>query len=1047
MGFPNMILTPRGEYDGETLFALDGVIRLALDRIAAQRLPNATYRLQFNADFTFRDAARIAPYLHELGITDCYSSPFLQARPGSPHGYDVVNHGKLNAELGTAEDFEHFVAELRRVGVGQILDVVPNHMSAAAEDNPWWLDVLENGPSSAYANFFDIDWMPLKPDLANKVLLPVLGDQFGRVLEDAQLLLHFDDTGFCLHYHQRRFPIAPDSYATILAPRADDLRHALGEQHADVLEYLSILTAIHNLPPRTETDPARIDERRREKEVVKRRLQELVARSAAVREQVAAGVREFNGTRGDPRSFDRLDDLLQQQAARLADWRVAADEINYRRFFDINDLAAICMENPVVFQQTHRLIFDLLRQQAITGLRIDHPDGLYDPSGYLQQLQEARFVQICQQAWEEMKLAAQFFPVTWEQLEQPLRERWRAECRTPGAPLAQPLFVVVEKILEGGEQLPQDWLVRGTVGYEFLNTLNGVFVNLDAERACSAIYQRFTGETGAFRELVYRAKRLITRMVLASELMVLGHQLDRISERNRWTRDFTLSSLTRALQEVIACFDVYRTYIADGYVLERDRRYVETAVARAKRRNPAMTETVFDFLGDMLLLRYRDNADESERDAQRRFVGKFQQLTGPIMAKAVEDTVFYVYNRLVSLNEVGGEPQRFGVAVAELHRQNHLRRATSPRGLTSTTTHDTKRSEDVRARIDVLSEIPKQWREAVFRWARWNKSRKTSVDGQPAPSRNDEYLLYQILVGCWPGSATDDLAAFSLRIQEYMLKAVREAKVETSWINPNAPYELAITNFMAGLLSGGRRAQFLRELDRFARAVAEHGIWNSLAQVLLKIGSPGVPDFFQGTELWTLTLVDPDNRRPVDYELRQRLLADLRQRLDDHEESNRDALPREILESRADGRIKLYVTLLALQTRNADPDLFTRGEYIPLEIRGEFSENVIAFARRHETNLAIIVVPRLTVRVVGFGGGPPLGDVWSDTQLIIPSDWGTMEVWKNAMTQELVRPTTGESERRLSLCDLLRSLPVALLRGTLEAQAAVSGNGPVPPDG
>ena len=1009
---------------------LQELLDRAAATIAEQRLPVSTYRLQFNAGFTFAQAQQLAGYFAALGISDLYASPFLQARAGSIHGYDVVDHSLLNREIGTWEDLEALSQSLRERRMGMILDVVPNHMCVASRDNAWWLDVLENGLSSQYASYFDIDWRPPKPDLVNKVLLPVLGDQYGKVLEDGQISIQFEEGAFWVRYCEGQWPIAPTTYALILSLRLEELQKLRPPNDPDLLEYLSILTAVKNLPPETESQGERLAERRREKEIVKRRLKNLLARSAEIAAFVEGNLRLLAGERGNPASFDKLDELLSAQPYRLCFWRVASDEINYRRFFDINELAAICVENREVFEDTHRLVFDLVDRGIVQGFRIDHPDGLYDPCGYLRQLQEWRLMQICRREWESLRREQlgntgeqedrETIDGQWQNVQAQLRDELHRQNSSSLAPLVRPLYLVVEKILGGKEEVPEDWPVHGTVGYKFLGRLNGLFVDRSAEKQMSATYARFTGEPSDFRELAYRCKRLIARASMASELSMLGFRLDRISERNRWTRDFTLSSLTRAAQEVMACFSVYRTYVVENQVLDRDQRYVEAAVARAKRRNPAISSSVFDFIRDLLLARFRENADEEERRSQWRLIGRFQQLTSPIMAKAVEDTAYYRFNRLVSLNEVGGEPERFGTDVAEFHELLVSRQPRMSRSLLATSTHDTKRGEDVRARINVLSEIPRQWRQSVSRWARWNRRFRSDVESTPAPSSNDEYLLYQTLVGIWPDAIPTGQERQRLveRVQQYVLKVAREAKQHTSWISPHEAYERAVIQFVADLFREDKRRSFLPDLDDFARSLADHGRWNSLAQVVLKMASPGVADIYQGNELWSLTLVDPDNRQRVDYALRQRLLDQFDQA------TSREALIEDILRERQDGRIKLYVTMRSLRLRLAHPELFTEGEYVPLETGGAFAESVVALARRSGTQLALAIVPRLTVKVCGFGGGPPLGGCWRDTAVLLPAGERP-----EAVTDAFTGRSMILDGERLLVSQLLSHFPVALLEG------------------
>ena len=1007
-----------------------------IDLPAGSKLPTATYRLQFNASFTFRDAIALVPYLAALGVSHCYASPFLKARAGSPHGYDIVDHTMFNPEIGSEAEFEELVSELRDHEMGLILDFVPNHMAVATSDNAWWMDVLENGPSSPYASFFDIDWMPLKPDLANKVLLPVLGDQFGKVLEEGQLVLTSVGGAFSVRYYDRRFPIATRSVGAILKHRLEELEQSLGAEHSELIEYKSILTAISHLPPHTETDPDKIAEGRRECEVIHRRLSALLESSPQVTVFLAENMRLFNGQQGDPRSFDLLDRLLIDQAYRLAFWRVAADEINYRRFFDINDLAAICMENPTVFEKTHELALRLLREGLVDGLRIDHPDGLYDPLDYLKQLQHARSVPLGQPLWkfkdDNVLLLQRGDALDINETESSEPAQLASTDTDPltqksGSPPAQALYVVVEKILGRGEPLPEEWPVHGTTGYEFLNALNGLFVDRNNAKAFDAIYSRFIRERVNFKELAYRCKKLIMDASMQSEISVLGHQLDRISEQDRRSRDFTLRSLTEAIREVIACFPVYRTYIRDSEVSERDRRYIELAVARAKRKNPAVNESIFHFLRDILLLEYPGHADEAAKVRQRRFVSRFQQVTSPIMAKAVEDTAFYIFNRLISLNEVGGDPEAFGTSLAAFHHQNMQRQTHWPYSLLSTSTHDTKRSEDVRARINVLSEIPQDWRAHVFRWSRINQRKKAEVDGEPAPSRNDEFLLYQTLLGTWPLEPMNQAERdqYVERIQQYMTKAMHEAKVHTSWISPHTQYEQATREFIATLLEDSPRNAFLVSFEPFAKRIAGFGLWNSLSQTLLKLTCPGVPDIYQGNELFDFSLVDPDNRRPVDFVQRQRRLVSTIHV--ENSDSHSLRFVRELVSTRHDGRIKLAIVRQALNHRQSDSEMYATGEYVPLEPIGSRKEHLCAFARTSAEETVVVVVPRFVTQLISNPDELPTGpDVWQDTWLPLPNE-AVGRQFRNVLTGEMLEVSQQASISGLPLSSVLNSFPVALL--------------------
>jgi (1->4)-alpha-D-glucan 1-alpha-D-glucosylmutase len=1041
---------------------VDALLEAAERRLSTRRLPESTYRLQVHHAFTFRDARRIVDYLAALGVSDCYLSPYVMATPGTEHGYDIVNHNLLNPEIGSEQDYHAFVETLKSHGLGQIIDVVPNHMGVGSDENVWWTDVLENGPGSPYAAFFDIDWSPLKPDLANKVLLPILGEQFGKVLEDQQLVLTFGEGGFWLHYFRRRFPIAPHSWGMILRHRLDDLQQALAGDNEHLVEYQSILTGIGHLPAMTETDPQQVAERRREKEVLKRRLKDLADVAPAVGKFVRENVDLFNGIKGEPKSFDLLDQLLAEQPYRLAYWRVASDEINYRRFFDVNELAAICMENIEVFNETHRLILRLVNEGQVQGLRIDHPDGLYDPPEYLRRLQKARYLQVCRQVYDDefaagsaaedtngksasagssesstegsvrpAKGLADAGMVSWSTLEPLLVDRFETLARTERNDLlTRPLYVVVEKILEPGERLPESWPVHGTTGYDFLALLNGLFVERTNAKAFDRMYEAFVKHRVDFQELVYRCKQLIMQASMSAEVSMLGHQLDRISESYRQSRDFTLNSLTEALREVIACFPVYRTYVNPFEVLDRDRRYIEMAVSRAKRKNPATSKSIFDLVRDVLLLSQDYAPDDASRQAMERFVGRFQQFTGPVMAKAVEDTAFYIHNRLVSLNEVGGDPQIFGTSLSSFHQQNIERQAHWPYSLLATSTHDTKRSEDVRARLDVLSEIPREFRTRVFRWARWNQAKKTLVDDSPAPSRNDEFLLYQTLIGTWPleSPGPAEREEYSERIKQYMLKATREAKAKTSWVSPNEEYERATRDFVAALLDTSRRNPFLDDFEPFTKRISELGLWNSLAQTVLKLTSAGVPDLYQGTEIWNFSLVDPDNRRPVDYELRRELLRTLEERLA-HSPDELGSLARELVASPKDGRIKLLAIWRMLNFRRAHPGLLTGGRYLPLDVGGARAEHVCAFVRKTCDAAVVVIVPRLIAKLSGNATSAPLGpDCWSDTFVNLPRQLQSAK-FRNLFTNEIMQVTEpGSSEvGRWPIGDVLGSFPVGVL--------------------
>ncbi len=992
------------------------------DLLAVRLVPTATYRLQFHKGFTFRDAESIVAYLHDLGITDAYASPILQATPGSMHGYDICDHSHINPELGGEEAFNGFSAELRKRGMGLILDVVPNHMGIGHSSNKWWMDVLENGPSSIHAVNFDIDWHPVNPNLDGKVLLPLLEDQYGSVLESGKIKLKYDDGAFMLGYHDFSLPVAPRSYPLILELVLEELVKTLGPDHDAVLELQSILTALSYLPPRKQLPARKMIERNREKEIIKRRLTALILAHSEARTAMETVVFRYNGSTRDPSSFDLLDKLVESQAYRLVYWRVATEEINYRRFFDINDLAAIRVELPEVFHSTHELVLKLLAEGKATGLRIDHPDGLWNPGSYFRRLQESYLLNRVQRLLGPDRKR--------DGLEQEVANLLSAHLANVKSPQSiLPLYVVAEKILGENEPLPPDWAVSGTTGYDFLNAVNWLFVNEANASSFDDIYSKFIGAKFDFTEMVISSQKMILLISMASELNALGHQLDRISERNRRYRDYTLNSLTFAIREIIACLLIYRTYITDASpVALRDRLFIEGAVELAKKKNPRTPEAIFDFICDTLLLRNLQVFHEADRPGIIDWVMKFQQLTGPVLAKAMEDTTFYIYNRLASLNDVGGNPGLFGLSVHEFHRQNTERNARWPHAMLTTSTHDTKRSEDVRARLNVLSEIPDAWRAALERWRPMNTAKKTIVENVPAPSANDEYLLYQTLIGAWPIEPMDAAARalFRERIVRYMQKATKEAKVHTSWINPHEEYDEAVRLFVERLLPDASDDPFLVDFTAFQRRIAWLGFLNSLSQVLLKLTSPGVPDTYQGTELWDLSLVDPDNRRPVDFQLRRRLLAEMKAQIDKAGD-NRAAFLGDLLKNMPDGRVKLFLTHCALNFRREHQELFLDGSYQAIEVRGEKRDHVCAFMRVLAGKIALVVVPRLCAPLTGETETVPLGpSVWKDTRLVLPIPVGG-ERYRNIFTGELLAADERTPESGLLLANIFRNFPVALL--------------------
>ncbi len=1046
-------------------------------------VPRATYRLQFRHDrFRFADATRLVPYLARLGISHVYASPYLKARPGSEHGYDVVDHGRLNDELGTEEEFRAFIAALDEHGMGHILDIVPNHMGVASHENRWWCDVLENGPNSPHARYFDIDWQPVKPELTNRVLLPVLGDQYGRVLESGQLKVEFADGAFHLTYYSARFPIEPRTYAQILGHDLDSLKTELGAESEPVMELESILTALEYLPSTDNTDPERIAERQREKEVIKHRIQRLAQEHHSVAMLIDRNVQAINGDPADPQSFDRLDRLVNAQVYRLSHWKAASDEINYRRFFDINELAAVCMEEADVFEATHRFVFDLLAHKQLDGLRIDHIDGLYDPTAYLWRLQWGYLAALGRGAYAALRqesqtpalstvaagegsavsLAPDSAPSTaadapsWEEVQPEFLSRlwdelgglhpsdvltkssiitgerhaeFTADNRDDWPRNRLPLFVSVEKILEHDEELPDEWPVAGTTGYDFLNLVGSLFVHEEGFELLRKYYLRFTNQRDSILEIINETKRLILRVAMASELQLLATRLNRLSEAHRMSRDFTLNNLRTALREILACFPVYRTYITGHPVSERDRKFVHYATAQAKRRNPAVDAALFDFVRDTMLLEQPPGLSEEGSRLRRLFVGRFQQASSAVMAKGVEDTAFYRFFPLSSLNEVGRAVERPVTSLPSFHSDNERRLRERPLSLLCTTTHDTKRSEDVRARIHVLAEIPNQWRAALSRWARINRRHHYEVDGALAPSRNDEYLLYQTLIGVWPLDPPDEATHRELieRVQGYMQKATHEAKVHTSWVNPNPEYDDAVRRFVAAALDPRPDNRFLADFRKLHEQIVDAGLYTSLSQLLLKLTAPGLPDIYQGQELWDFSLVDPDNRRPVDYDRRDWLLAEMESMGAQGPESLQ-SLAEHLGRHPRDERCKLFVTWRTLQFRHEHDSLFTEGDYLPLQVSGSRADHVCAFARRTNGQLAIIAAPRLFFSLcqpddhsAGQHRAPCGPDVWQDTELLL--DGADSSHLQNIFTGECV-PLHNS---RLRLADILTRFPIALL--------------------
>ena len=965
------------------------------------RAPLSTYRLQLHAGFTFADAESVLDYLKDLGISDCYASPIFEARPGSMHGYDVTRHDRLNPELGGDEGFARFAARLRALGMGLLLDIVPNHMGVG-NDSVWWQDVLENGRASQYASYFDIDWNPLNPDMKDKLLLPILGSQYGEELEAKRIQVALIGGQLRATYFDHQIPVALRSLPLIFPePELDELGVPQG--------FRDLLRETAHIPPHESTDPALTAQRRRQLEELRPRLRAALE-SEEMQPVAARALERINGVEGDAHSFDRLHELLEQQPWRLAYWRVSSQEINYRRFFDINDLVGLRMENAEVFAATHCLIRRLLARGEVTGLRIDHADGLFNPRQYLVRLQ---LLYVASQCFGETPQGETGEDGIEAEVQRAMRgQDWDA---APG-----PLYVVVEKILERKESLPREWPVRGTSGYDFVYSGNQIFIRGENRERFREFYQQLTGASRDPATIVYESKLNVMRSSLSSEVYVLTTLLSRLASANRRARDFTEDLLETAIRETIACFPVYRAYIDErGECTERDRAFIRQAIGRAKERNREMDASVFDFLENTLLLHGQSGEQIDQRELY--FTLKFQQLTGPVMAKGVEDTAFYVYSRFISSNDVGSSMDAFGIGAEEFHATNAARLEEAPDAMLATSTHDTKRSEDVRNRLNVLSEMKFLWPSTVRRWVRMNARHKRRLeDGRVAPDANEEYFLYQTLVGAWPWrmETAEEREAFVTRMEEYMTKALNEAKVNVSWTNPNPAYAEAVHGFLRGITmpdKRGRQPRFVETLKALLPEVELFGAVNSLAQVVLKVASPGVPDFYQGTEMWDLSLVDPDNRRPVDYETRRNALQDLRELAARQGES---AVCRETLASLADGRVKLWTVHRALALRNRVAEIFRRGTYTPVAASEEHAEHVVAFLRGQSV---LAAVPRFAWTLMHGKARMPLGNAWGSGQLAVPEMAGAE--LENVFTGERLRVN---DDGRLALCEIFAEFPVAL---------------------
>ena len=929
------------------------------------RIPTATYRIQFQSEFKFEAAKTIIAYLAELGISDLYASPIFKARAGSTHGYDVVDPTQLNPELGTPDDFDALVNEIKGHNMGWVQDIVPNHMAYDSQ-NAWLMDVLENGTDSDASEYFDIEWEHPYEDFKGRVLAPMLGNFYGECLHNGEIKLQYNETGLSVDYYGFRLPVRIESYARFISQNLGHLARELGRRHPDFIKLLGLLYLIKNIPSET-----RGKERYDQIAFVKGLLWELYTGNSEVKEFIDSNIKVFNGEKDNPDSFNLLDNLLNEQFYRLSFWKVGAEEINYRRFFTVNELISVKVQEIKVFHKTHSFISQLVEDGKVTGLRIDHIDGLYDPTEYLKRLREK----------------------------------------------TGDVYLTVEKILELKEDLPKAWPIEGTSGYDFLNYVNGIFCRRESEQQFTELYKKFTRIETPYEQLFFEKKQLIVEKNLAGDVDNLAQILKKIAGQSRLGIDFTMNGLKRTLSEVLALFPVYRTYVNGDGISEDDRTYIKEAIEEARRRIPLLLNEL-NFIEKLLLLDWQEGLTEEQKALRLHFIMRFQQLTGPLMAKGIEDTLFYVYNRLLALNEVGGNPGNFGIILDEFHQVNHKQNTAWPHKMNATATHDTKRGEDARARLNVLSEIPDAWEKQVKIWSEINQSKKNEVRGKAVPVPNDEYFFYQTLVGSYPFDEREN-DSFLGRIKDYMLKSVREAKLHTAWLRPDSDYEAEFLAFVERVLEPSDTNEFMQVFLPFQKWVAGYGIFNSLSQSLLKYTAPGVPDTYQGTELWDLSMVDPDNRRPVNYEQRRSFLKDIKEKA----KTDNLKLIDEVLSSKEDGKIKLFLIHQALQARKEHIKVFQNGDYRPLEVVGKFKEHVVAFARSVGDTMAITVAPRFFTTLVEPGVEPLGEQVWADTQLQLPQ--GSPSTWRNAITHEAIA-----GSGTMAIGQILQHFPVALLFNT-----------------
>jgi (1->4)-alpha-D-glucan 1-alpha-D-glucosylmutase len=931
-----------------------------------KNFPTATYRLQFHHGFNFNVCEEIVDYLAQLGVSHIYASPIFKARTGSMHGYDICDHNVINPELGTNEDFLALIKKAHEHELAWIQDIVPNHMAFDIE-NTMLAHVLENGQESPFSKYFDIDWNHPYENLRGKILVPFLGSTYGASLEAGAIALMFDQKGLFIKCYDKRFPVQPETYEKVFSGCIDNLKKVMEENNPVLIKFIGAILSFkksgEEVPP---------DQRMAKTSMARALLTELYAQNTVVREVMHGAISLFNGSAENPEGFDRFDEVHALQFYRFAFWKVACEELNYRRFFTISDLIGMKVELPEVFETEHAMIFKMIEDGAVQGLRIDHIDGLHDPLQYLKDLRS----------------------------------------KAPGT------YMVCEKILGHGELLPKDWPVQGTTGYDFLNMANAVFVKTSNEKEIDTIYKDFTGNPQAFDDLVIEKKRVIIDKYMAGDIDNCALLLKRVAGKDRAGSDITMYALRRALVEFLSSFPVYRTYISPEIISDEDRSNLDTAIRSAQIRNPALFIEL-EFIKKFIVQGVDDSGRTQKSQERLIFIMRLQQFTGALMAKGFEDTVLYNYNRLISLNEVGSRPDHFGEETSAFHGFCNERQENRPYSLSATATHDTKKGEDTRARINVLSEIPVEWGKQVKKWQSLNSGVKSRIGGMLVPDPNVEYMLYQALVGSYPVNS-DERATYIDRIKEFMLKAVREAKERTTWIKFDVDYEKGIADFISGILDDNPSNKFLPDFIAFQHKIAWFGMFNSLSQTALKLMAPGVPDTYQGTELWDFSLVDPDNRRPIDFAVRIKMI----QTIIKMETENLDTLMETLLSTMNTGQIKLYVLYKGLKLRKSKQDIFAKGQYIALSTNGTHQQSIIGFVKKYAGSCIAMIVPRFLTGLVGPNELPLGKRIWGDTAIEMHKD-ALPALWRNVLTNE----TFPGAELYLA-GDLFSKFPIAILEGS-----------------